>query len=330
MFLYLGGDPTPYTSGNHVWLMTWTGKFFKPVSEYYGTMLSSSSNKLVYMKDNYLFIVTPSGSTLDVRGLYLQNNRIGENEPLQQYTVIEKRTYPGNGTKNIDIRYEYNANEGNYDTQVGTAKFNKVETILKDNGKTVEYFFNDREVNGQNQKSNYWEFDGLTYKKTVHSENASSTPLIAEENEYEYYKNLSWPFDANQKRLIISKTLESGVASTNKVFYDLTQCYPDRTGVPRFEVKEGGGKSRQIFKLFAHELPQYAASMKTNEQNMLTQEAMTIFLENFELTEAPCPFNESNHSLSWFDQISKNFLRSAQVTTWYTGTKPAPKDQYAK
>lgn len=135
-------------------------------------------------------------------------------EQIKIILPVKKKIADNNTNVEHIIEYNYDDENSNFDTQKGGAKFNKVETIIPGNGKTVKHFYNDNQ--SEDSSTSYLdELDGLVYKEEIIDND--SNIISQTETEYEVYRKSEWPATVKQKRALKTESESMGLTAVNEI-----------------------------------------------------------------------------------------------------------------
>ena len=143
--------------------------------------------------------------------------------------------------------YKYDENSSvnsNYDTQNRSAKFNKVETIMPGNGKTVTWFYNDKQIELPDYM--FDKLDRMAYRNEVFGELDPDNAISSSETRYDIYPNPSntnsnWPEAITVTRVTGTKNKYKNVI-TRQSFSEFDQ----KNGMPAVTTNTLDGNSSDI------------------------------------------------------------------------------------
>lgn len=181
------------------------------------------------------------------------------------YVVSQKMVY--SSPSDLATTHQFDYFDSHYDANAGIPKFNRVEvSIPGEYGKSVSYFFNDSEADGQDQIANYERMDGMSYKTAVQDE--ANTEVSGSTTEYYLRRYAYWPDDVFEKRTVVQSATKDGVTNTttNITFSDY--------GFPKFStVYSDAGNTGTLIRYAYEEYPEMA------EEHMVSQPCQQAFYE---------------------------------------------------
>lgn len=216
-------------------------------------------------------------------------------KPIYTFCVSNKSVEPGvrNG---INILFNYKKSSANYDTRAGTAKFNEVEVINPGIGKTIRFYFNDTEADGQDSIQFYEKLDGMIYRTETFEESGQNIPLTISNSLYTTYSDEAWPNNVYVKRLVKTTSHNQGVKTVAEKLYN------NSNGQPYLNITEKSGKKLLSKTSFAFENDAYSSVMGPDGAHMLSQPCQSIVYEK----------DIDDNSI----EPLPTEIRSANATTW--------------
>lgn len=305
--------PEPYNSFS---IYIWDGKKWvcNVCNENLGDVFEKNIEpQHVYLGDNLFIRHAQHASKLS--SFFKFQNSFTEN--IYTY-VIDKKTVSSTipAIPSVTTEYFFDPSSATYDSRGGVAKFNRVETRVPDNGKIIQYFFNDSKADAQDGLSeDYTLLDGKNYKTELVSD--QGVVRSQSKNDFSVHAKSSWPQYLFQVRSAGTAAIKHAITYETEAIFNVDNCYDDVNGIPRFTVSRFNDASSTVnYTLFAGEVAEYASGMGVSGAYKLTWPALQLFLEDFSVTAGSvCPSN-------WYQSISKNYLRSASVTTWSNQYNP--------
>ena len=224
------------------------------------------------------------------------------------YPVTTKILDPRvSGSKKITTNFEYAAVLAKMDASTGSAKFNKVGSVIPDNGKATTYFFNGMTTDQSGYIANPdYDFlmDGSIYKNEMFNQANSVTEAKAVVSERRFYQAVVepsppdfWPLGMVDRRLLRSVTDSLGVSK--EILYS---TFDSKNGMPKIVQETNSNGAKRFTKAtFAYE--KYPGMGPTNVfgANMLTQASETTVYEKAAGDNTP---------------LSAADVRAAKATTW--------------
>jgi hypothetical protein len=224
------------------------------------------------------------------------------------YPVTTKVLDPRvSGSKKIATNFTYAALLAKIDASTGSAKFNKVSSVIPNNGKAATYFFNGMTSDQPGYTGNtdgYLLMDGHVYKNEIFNQANSIFEFKAVVSERKHYMaDLGpttpdfWPLGMVDRRLIKSVTDSLGVSK--EILYS---SFDAKNGMPKIVQETNSNGSKRFTKTtFAYE--KYSGMGPTNVlgANMLTQASETTVYEKASGDNTP---------------LSAADVRAAKATTW--------------
>ena len=294
---YVGQNFCVTEGGEHtdiIWVFTWDGQQWH--DKQFSQIGSLGERK--YLRAGPMQFGVRCGEGGD--NLYFfQKFQDNFDTPIFSYVVDTKTLSNGLG-KNVITNFDFTQATGNYDTRAGTAKYNKVSTIIPNNGRTVSYFFNDVDGAATDQDKvnpKFRDLDGMVYRTEMFKQSNTATPISKALNTIEYYVDPLWPPPINQKRTTRNTSISQNVTSVNDILE-----YNHINGLPKINrMSNSDGKQKFTKSLFAFEQPAYSTAMGVSGTYMLTQPCQTIVYEKAVGDNTP---------------LCAADVRSSQVTTW--------------